>query len=184
METAHELFIHELNDILDGEKRLVEALSEQEQDSSRPELKKAFAAHRAQTEKQIERLQQVFRDIGEEPEGTECHGIKGLIEEKKAFQEEEDPSEELIDIFNVGAAVKVESYEIHSYQSLIRLAQLMGHRKAAQLLNQNLKEEQQTLKKMEDLSKKLKPSELGMGEEEEEAAPARGRSGRRGRRAA
>lgn len=182
METAHELFIHELNDILDAEKRLVKALSEQEQDSSRPELKKAFAAHRAQTEKQIERLQQVFSDIGEEPEGTECHGIKGLIEEKKAFQEE-DPSEELIDIFNVGAAVKVESYEIHSYQSLISLAQLMGHGKAAQLLSQSLKEEQQTLKKMEDLSKKLEPSKLGMGEEEKEAAPARGRSGRRGRAA-
>jgi ferritin-like metal-binding protein YciE len=184
MQTAHELFIHELNDILDGEKRLVEALSEQEQDSSRPELKKAFASHRAQTEKQIERLQQAFSDIGEEPEETECHGIIGLVEEKKAFQEE-DPSEELIDIFNVGAAAKVESYEINAYKSLIRLAQLMGHRKAAQLLNQNLKEEQQTLKKMEDFSKKLKPSELGMAEEEEEAAPARGRSGqRRGRRAA
>jgi ferritin-like metal-binding protein YciE len=183
METAHELFIHELNDILDGEKRLVEALSEQEQDSGRPELKKAFAAHRAQTEKQIERLQQVFSDIGEEPEETECHGIMGLIEEKKAFQEE-DPSEELIDIFNVGAAVKVESYEINAYESLIRLAQQMGHRKAAQLLNQNLREEEQTLKKMESFSKKLKPSELGMEEEEEAPAPARRSGQRRGRRAA
>ena len=73
-----------------------------------------------------------------------------------------------MDIFNVVAATKVERYEISSYESLIRLAQLMGHKKAVKLLNQNLKEEQQTLKKMESFSKKLKPENLGMGEEEEE----------------
>src|SRR5579884_843915 len=167
METAHELFIHELGDMLDAEKKLVEALGKQAEESSRPELQKAFQSHQAQTEKQVERLQQVFEDLGEQPEETECKGIKGLIEEHDAFQEE-DPSEDLMDIFNVGAATKVERYEISSYEGLIRLAQLMGHKKAVKLLNQNLKEEQQTLKKMEGFSKKLKPENLGMGEEEEE----------------
>lgn len=166
METAHEFFLHELGDMLDAERKLVEALGKQAEESSRPELKKAFESHQAQTEKQVKRLQQVFQDLGEEPEETECKGIKGLIEEHDAFQEE-SPSEDLLDIFNVGAAVKVERYEISAYEGLIRLAQQMKHTKAVRLLNQNLKEEQQTERKMESFEKKLKPERLGMGEEEE-----------------
>jgi ferritin-like metal-binding protein YciE len=184
MQTAHEFFVHELKDMLDAVHKLVEALGKQAEESDRPELKKAFESHRAQTEKQVQRLEQAFQSIGEEPEEAECAGIRGLIQEHENFKEE-DPSEDLLDIFNVGAATKVERYEISSYESLIRLAGLMGHRKAAQLLNQNLKEEQQTLKKMEAFSKKLKPENMGMGEEEDEEPGGRQQSGRgRSRRAA
>jgi ferritin-like metal-binding protein YciE len=168
MQTAHELFIHELQDMLDAEQQLVEALGEQAEESSRPELQKAFQSHQEQTRKQIERLHQVFQSIGEEPEEVECKGIRGLIEEHNHFKEEEDPAEDIMDLFNAGAAEKVESYEICAYESLIRLAQEMGHTKAGKLLNQNLKEEQATLKKMQGFSKKLKPENLGMDEDEEE----------------
>ncbi len=172
MQTARELFVHELGDMFDAEQKLVEALGEQAEESSRPELQKAFQSHQAQTEKQVERLQRVFQEVGEEPEETECKGIKGLIEEHESFKEE-SPSEDLLDIFNVGAATKVESYEICAYESLIRMAKELGFNKAAQLLNQNLKEEQQTLKKMEAFGKKLKPEQSGVQEEE---------TSRRGRR--
>lgn len=168
MQTAHELFIHELQDMLDAEQQLVEALGAQAEESSRPELQKAFQSHQAQTEKQVERLRQVFESIGEDSEEVECKGIRGLIEEHDHFKEEEEPAEDIMDIFNVGAAEKVESYEICAYESLIRLAGLMGHNKAERLLNQNLKEEQATLKKMQGFSKKLKPENMGMDEEEED----------------
>jgi ferritin-like metal-binding protein YciE len=174
MQTAHELFIHELQDMLDAEQQLVEALGEQAGESSRPDLQKAFQSHQAQTEKQVERLHQVFEEIGEEPEEVECKGIRGLIEEHNTFKQEEDPAEDIMDIFNTGAAEKVESYEICAYESLIRLAQQMGHTKAVRLLNQNLKEEQQTLKKMQAFSKKLKPENLGMEEEEDESMEQEG----------
>ena len=114
--------------------------------------------------------------MGEEQEKTECHGIRGLIQEKKAF-EEESPSEDLIDVFNIGAAIKVESYEICEYESLIDMAREMKHTKVAQLLGQNLKEEKATLKKMEALSDKVKPNEM-MTEEQEQKAPARGKPAR------
>jgi ferritin-like metal-binding protein YciE len=182
MQTGHEFFVHELKDMLDAEQQLVEALGKQAEESQRPELKKAFESHRAQTEKQAQRLEQVFESIGEQPEKAECAGIRGLIEEHENFKEEH-PSEDLLDIFNVGAATKVERYEISSYESLVQLAREMGHRKAVQLLNQNLKEEQQTLKKMESFSKKLKPENMGMEEEEGEATRRGGRSAR-SRRAA
>lgn len=172
MQTAHELFVHELQDMLDAEQQLVEALGEQADESSRPDLQKAFQSHQAQTEKQVERLHQVFELIGEEPEEVECKGIRGLIEEHNHFREEEDPAEDIMDIFNAGAAEKVESYEICAYESLIRLAREMGHTKAEKLLNQNLKEEQQALKKMQAFSKKLKPENMGMEDEEEESDQA------------
>jgi len=87
METAHEFFLHELGDMLDAERKLVEALGKQAEESSRPELQKAFQSNQAQTEKQVERLQQAFESVEGQPEETECKGIKGLIEEHDTFKE-------------------------------------------------------------------------------------------------
>jgi ferritin-like metal-binding protein YciE len=168
MQTAHELFTHELADMLDAERKILEALGEQIEETSNEQLQKAFEAHRAQTEKQVERLEECFQELGEEPEETECAGIKGLIEEHDTMKEE-DPSEDILDVFNVAAATKVERYEISAYESLIRLADMMEHKKVSKLLNQNLKEEEQTLKKMQGFATKIKPENMGMGEEEESA---------------
>lgn len=181
MQTGHELFVHGLNDMMDAERQLIEALEELAGDSSRADLKKAFEQHRRETEGQVERLEQCFELLGEQTEDTECQGIRGLIAEKKAFSEE-DPSEDLIDVFNVGAAIKAESYEICEYESLIDMAREMKHTKVAQLLNQNLKEEKATLKKMEVFSEKVKPNEM-MNEEQEKKAAATAKSSR-SRRAA
>lgn len=179
MQTAHELFIHEMQDMLYAENKLVEALGKQAEESSNSTVKKAFEMHQKQTEKQVQRLEQAFKSLGEDAEEAECAGIAGLIEEHDKFKNDEDPSPDLMDIFNVGAGVKVERYEISAYDSMVRMAKMMGHKKAEKLLAQNLKEEQQTLKKLEGLSKKLKPENMGM-EEEEESTQAR----RRGKRAA
>ena len=178
MRTGHELFVHGLSDMMDAERQLVEALEENANDSSRAELKKAFEQHRKETEGQIERLQQCFELLGEEAEDTECHGIRGLIAEKKAFSEE-DPSGDLIDVFNVGAAIKAESYEICEYESLIDMAREMKHTKVAQLLGQNLKEEKATLKKMEGFSDRVKPNEMMTEEQRQKAVASAKTSGRK-----
>src|SRR3954449_6880444 len=177
MQTGHELFVHGLNDMMDAEQQLVEALEENSNDSSRADVKKAFEQHRKETEGQIERLQQCFELLGEEAEDTECHGIRGLIAEKKAFSEE-DPSDDLIDVFNVGAAIKAESYEICEYESLVEMAREMKHTKVAQLLSQNLKEEKATLKKMEGFSDRVKPNEM-MPEEQRQKSSAGSKSSRK-----
>jgi ferritin-like metal-binding protein YciE len=181
MQTGHELFIHGLNDMMDAEHQLVDALEELAGDSSRADLKKAFEQHRRETEGQVQRLEQCFELLGEESEETECHGIRGLVAEKKAFGEE-DPSQDLIDVFNVGAAIKTENYEICEYESLIDMAREMKHTKVAQLLNQNLKEEKAALKKMEAFSERVKPNEM-MNEEQEKKAVMSSKSSR-SRRAA
>ena len=170
METGHELFVHGLNDILDAEQQLVDALSELASDSSRPDLKKAFDSHRVETEGHIERLQQCFELLNEESEKTECLGVRGLIAEKKAFKKE-NPSEDLVDVFNIGAGIKSETYEICEYESLIDMAKEMKHAQVAKLLTQNLKKEQAALKKLEAFSKKVKPEQMMSPEEEQKAKP-------------
>ena len=178
MQTGHELFVHGLKDMLDGERQLVDALQELESDSSNSQLKKAFATHREETEEQVERLQQCFELLGEESTEGQCAGIKGLIEEKKAFMEE-DPEEDILDVFHIGAAIKTESYEICEYESLIDMAREMKHAKVAKLLGQNLKEENAALRKMEGFSKKIKPNEMMNEEERRKSAASTG--GRRRR---
>ena len=177
MQTGHELFLHGMSDILDCERQLVEALQQLESDSTNSQLKKAFGSHRKETEKQVQRLEQCFQLLGEEPEDAECAGIKGIIEEKKEFMEE-NPSEDILDVFHVGAGIKSETYEICEYESLIDMARSMKHSKVAQLLTQNLKEEKAALKKLEALDKKIKPNEM-MTEEQAEKSQASSASGRR-----
>ncbi len=170
MQTAHELFLHELSDMLDAEQRILDALEEQQDESTDSTLQSAFQSHHKQTEGQVQRLQQCFELIGEEAEETECAGIKGLKEEHDSMIEE-DPSPDILDVFNVAAAIKVERYEISAYESLIRLAESMDQPKIVRLLNQSLKEEEQTLKKMQSLATKIKPENLDAdeGEENEES---------------
>jgi ferritin-like metal-binding protein YciE len=168
METAHELMVHGLNQMLDVEQKLVDALAELEEKSSRPELKKAFSIHRQQTEKHVERLGQVFEELEETPEQTESKGIRGLLDEAQTFMEQ-NPSEDLVNVFNILAAIKAETYEISGYEALIQLATGMRHRKAVQLMTQNLRDEQQTLKKMQGFTKKIKPERSGMEEQEQPA---------------
>jgi ferritin-like metal-binding protein YciE len=166
MQSAKELFTHELGDILDAENRILGIIDETLPQTQNPQMQKALEQHRTQTEKQIERLQQCFEAMDEEPEQTECKGIMGLKQEKEEFMQE-DPAEEVLEAFNLGATIKVEHYEIAAYTSLMGMAQKLGMTKAAKLLGQNLREEQQMLKKTEAVEKKFKPTATGMTEEEE-----------------
>jgi ferritin-like metal-binding protein YciE len=168
MQTAHELFIHELTDMLSAERQLVEALGEQANNASNNQLKKAFESHRAQTEKQVERLEKCFEELGEPAEETECKGMKGLIEEYQTFANEEDPAEDILDVFAIDAAKKVEDYEINAYKSMIELADMMEHTRVSKLLQQNLREEESNREKMEKLGEKIQPENMGMEEEGDE----------------
>jgi ferritin-like metal-binding protein YciE len=178
MQTAHDLFLHEISDMLDAERRILQSLSELSQESSNSSLQSAFQSHHKQTEGQIERLEQCFELLEEVAEETECAGIKGLWEEHQTIADE-NPSPDILDVFNVGAAIKVERYEISSYESLINLAEFMKQTKVARLLKQNLKEEEQTLKKMSTLATKIKPESLGTNQDEQDESSAEGSAGDR-----
>jgi len=151
LNNLHDLFEHELKDIYDAENRLIDALKQQAAESTDPEIRAAFQEHLEETKGQRARLEEVFEAFGKEPNrGQGCAGIQGLLEEHKEFTREK-PSPEIMDIFNLGAAQKVERYEITAYEGLIQLATVLELDDAVDLLQQNLEEEEATLEKVKAL---------------------------------
>lgn len=154
-DTGRELFEHELRDIYDAEHKLVNALEKMSNDASDEQLTQAFSEHRDVTQKQIERLERVFGLIERAPRREPCAGINGLIEEYREFNKEEDPSDEVRDVFATGAAAKVEAYEICSYKSLIKLATQLGINEAVTLFQESLREEEETAREIDQMAEIL-----------------------------
>ena len=154
-DTAHELFEHELKDIYDAEHKLVKALERMAKKTENEKLAQGFEQHRQVTEGQVERLKQVFDLIEKRPQRQPCAGIDGLIREYTKFVREEKPEAAVHDLFAAGAAEKVEHYEIVAYKGLIELANQLEMEDAAELLNVTLREEEETARKLERMSRQL-----------------------------
>lgn len=150
--SLNSLFIDELRDVLSAERQLTKALPKMAKAASSPELKKGFEKHLVETEKQVERLKQVFESIGETARAKTCKAMEGLIEEgSEIIEEEADP--EVKDAALIAAAQKVEHYEIATYGTLATWSKLLGHKKALTLLLQTLDEEKATDEKLSKLAK-------------------------------
>lgn len=155
MESGKDLFLHELKDIYDAEHKLVNALETMANKVEDEQLSKSFQKHRAVTEGQVKRLEQVFEMIDRAPTREKCDGINGLISEFSSFVKEEEPDPKVLNVFATAAAMKVEHYEIVSYKSLIKLADQLELSQAAELFEQSLREETETAQELETMSDKL-----------------------------
>lgn len=162
MDNLYDLFEHELKDLYDAEKKLVKALEMQSNEVVDTEVSEAYEAHREQTVEHVARLERIFELLEVEPKRETCHGIDGLLREREAFLKE-DPSIDLLQLFNLGAAVKVELYEIAAYESVLRLAeQLEVEEEVLELLVETLEEEEETLDILEGfLDEKPQPASTG-----------------------
>jgi len=138
-----ELFAETLKDIYFAEKQILRALPKMAREAASPELKQAFETHRDQTEGQVERLNQVFEQLGRPARGKTCEAIIGIIDEAKEIMEEFKGAEAL-DAGLASSAQAVEHYEIARYGTLKTWAQQLGLNDAAKLLNETLKEEIET----------------------------------------
>ena len=166
--TLRELFVEELRDMYDGEKQLTRALPKMAKAAESPELEAAFRSHLQETEKQVTRIEQVFRSIGETARGKKCEGIQGIVEEGKSAMEDFDGA--ILDAALIAGAQKVEHYEIASYGTLAYFADLLGEDKAKELLGQTLEEEKAADEKLNQIAKSRVNREalLESGEEEGE----------------
>ena len=169
LDSLEKLFLDELRDIYNAEKQLTKALPRMAKAAESPELQKAFTTHLKETEGQIRRLEQVFQSLGQAVRGKKCKGMEGLIEEGKEMMEEEGEPEGM-DAALISAAQKVEHYEIASYGCLRTYAELLGHSQAAELLQQNLQEEEAADQKLTALGESginQAAVTAGVGKEEE-----------------
>jgi ferritin-like metal-binding protein YciE len=138
-----ELFIEELRDIYWAEKHLTKALPKMKKSATSQELAAAFEDHLAVTEKQIERVEQVFEILEMTPRAKKCEAMEGLVKEAQSIMEELPKGSAVIDAGLIIAGQKVEHYEIAAYGSLVQLAKTMGENEIADLLQQTLDEEKQ-----------------------------------------
>ncbi|HTE24253.1 YciE/YciF ferroxidase family protein [Flavitalea sp.] len=137
-------FISQLQDIYYAEQQLVKSLPEIAKACTTEELEDAFNDHLAQTERHVKRLEKVFNIIGKEAEGKQCEAMDGLLKEAKSIIAETKKGSMTRDAALIIAAQKVEHYEIASYGGLVQLAVTMDLRRAADLLDKTLSEEEQT----------------------------------------
>jgi ferritin-like metal-binding protein YciE len=140
VKTMDDLFLHLLKDMYHAEKQLLKALPKMAKKSDSKELKKAFETHLEETEGQVERIEQVFDILGKKAQAKPCAAMEGLVEEgKEAMEEIEDA--DVLDAALLSGAQAVEHYEISRYGTLIAWAKQLGLGDAAKLLDQNLAEE-------------------------------------------
>ncbi|MDO9709338.1 YciE/YciF ferroxidase family protein [Paracraurococcus lichenis] len=133
----------ELQDTYSAETQILEALPKMQDSATNPKLKQAFQEHLQVTQRQVERLEQVCQQLGIEPEGETCEAMEGLVEEGEEIMDQFDEGP-VLDAALIGAAQKVEHYEMAAYGTLTAMLKSMGETKAADLLAQTLKEEKDT----------------------------------------
>jgi ferritin-like metal-binding protein YciE len=149
--SLREHLVEELNDLLDAEQQLIEALPQMGQRAASRELKAAFKTHLAETRTHQRRVSQALRQLGEKPDGSTCEAMEGLIEEGEHLMKGGQPGA-LQDAMLITAAQKVEHYEIASYGTVRTYAQVVGERAIAKLLQQTLKEEKAADKKLTSIA--------------------------------
>jgi ferritin-like metal-binding protein YciE len=151
VKSVNDLLLDELRDIYHAEKQLVKALPKMAKKAKSDELRQAFEHHLEETKGQVERLDQVFQQLDARSSGKRCEAMEGLIEEAKEMIEE-ITTPEVLDAAMIAAAQKVEHYEIASYGSVHALAEALGHKEVARLLDETLGEEKAADQKLNQIA--------------------------------
>jgi ferritin-like metal-binding protein YciE len=181
-EGLRELYVEELKDLYNAENQLVKALPKMAKAASSDELRQGFEEHLEQTKGHVQRLEKIFQALGESPKGKKCKGMEGLVEEGSEVMKE-DFEGALMDAALIGAAQRVEHYEIAGYGTVCAFAEELGETEQNSLLNETLEEEKETDDKLTQLAQQINAQAnegAEQGESEEEAATSK----KKGRRAA
>jgi ferritin-like metal-binding protein YciE len=149
--TLTDLFEEGLKEMYYVENQLVDVLEELSGEVDHDDIANAFRQHKEETEEHINRLEEVFDRIGESPERKQVHALDGLVQDHQEFSDD-DPEQNVLNLFDMTAAEKSEHLEIAAYGNLTFIADKLGHDEAADLLEANLREEEKALDKLKSLT--------------------------------
>lgn len=166
LENLEELFVHEVRDLFDAEKQILKALPKMIKAVDTDELRTALEEHRDVTETHVERLEQVFKHLDMAARGKKCAGMEGLLKEGSSLLEE-DAEPVVLDAAVIGAAQKVEHYEICAYGTLIAFAEQLGYDEIAELLSETLEEEKEADDTLSEIAAAVNKAACECEEEEE-----------------
>lgn len=164
-ESLKELLVEEIKDIYNAENQLVKALPKMAKAAENTELRDGFLTHLEETKGHVTRLEKVFKLLDAPIKGKTCAAMKGLIEEGSEGIEENEPGA-IRDALLIGAAQRVEHYEIAAYGTVRAFAEQLGEDKVASLLQQTLDEEGTTDKKLTTLAQAVNAEALAAVESE------------------
>lgn len=153
-EGLRELYIDELKDLYNAENQLVKALPKMAKAASSEELSQGFEEHLEQTRGHVQRLEKILKSLGESPKGKKCKGMEGLVAEGTEVMEE-DFEDSVMDAALIGAAQRVEHYEIAAYGTVCAYAEELGESELASLLKETLEEEKGTDEKLTQLAEQI-----------------------------
>lgn len=154
IENLRDLLVHELKDLYSAETQILEALPKMVEAAHSQELKKAFSDHLEETNGQKKRLEECFKHFDYKPGGQKCDAAEGLIEEGEEIIKELEKGE-LRDAALIGAAQRVEHYEMAGYGTARTFAEVLGLSEVQALLQETLDQEGEANKLLTELSRKL-----------------------------
>lgn len=163
--TPRDLLVEELKDLYSAENQLLKALPKMAKAATSEELQQAFQTHLEETEGQVARLEKIGKQLGETMKGKKCKAMEGLVAEGKEIMEE-DAEPAMLDLALIGAAQKVEHYEIAGYGTARTLAELAGEEDIAELLQETLDEEGKTDKLLTEIALELNLEAAAESEDE------------------
>lgn len=167
MDSLEDLLIHELKDLYNAENQLLKALPKMAKSASSDQLRNSFEEHARVTERQVERLDRIFSEMGKNPKGKKCQAMEGLIEEsQEVMKEKMDPV--VKDAALIAAAQRVEHYEIAGYGTARTFAGILGKKDAQNLLQETLEEEAEADRRLTELAESSinpKAAEMQMADE-------------------
>ena len=143
VKTVEDLFLHELSDTYSAEKQMTRSLPRMARAAADGQLAQAFLDHLEETRGQVERIDEIVEILNLKLKRIKCAAMEGLVEEGKDLIDEIDKGP-VLDVALIGAAQKVEHYEIASYTTLIALATKLGYTPVLPLLQASLAEEKAT----------------------------------------
>ncbi|AUT02794.1 YciE/YciF family protein [Nostoc sp. CENA543] len=144
-----EKFVYEICAMYDAEQRFWEAQQMMLQCCQNGQLKSLIETHIRETEQQIQNLEQVFNTLGQQPKRITCDAAAGLVSDGQKFMLLAAENQKILTLGLAGSQAKVEQLEIACYRGLIQVAEQIGKQDAVKLLQQNLQQEEQTAKKLE-----------------------------------
>jgi ferritin-like metal-binding protein YciE len=162
MKTLDDLLAHEIKDLYSAEKQLTKALPKMAKAATSEELRTAFESHLAETEEQINRLEEIMGKLDIPTRVPKCKAMEGLIEEGKDILEE-DMDDNVRDAALICAAQRAEHYEIAAYGCARTFAELLGHGEIVDLLQQTLDEEKATDEKLTEIAMQHVNQEAAVG---------------------
>ena len=149
-----DLLEHELKDLYSAENQVSNALPKLAKSAKNKKLRTAFEQHLEQTKNQIKRLEQVAKDIKVDIKGEECKAMKGLVKEGEDMMKE-DAADSVLDAGLIASAQRVEHYEIAGYGTVVRYLEMLNLKDAAKLMEETLKEEKETDKKLSKIAEEI-----------------------------